>query len=142
MRQVVKRLEDQATQNKRLKQLLARTVAALQRESVCCVELTPKTTIGRKNGQDESIWTKAEDRQWAKQRLEVLLKSEPDDRVKLWALARLTNQRQAELARIYGYRDGSGVAYAIRKLETDAKRDRDVAKKLARLKSEIYRLQS
>jgi hypothetical protein len=69
------------------------------------------------------------------------LATEPDDRVKLWALARLTNQRQTELARVYGYRDGSGVAYAIRQVEAEAARNDQMADKLARMKDEIYRLQ-
>jgi chromosomal replication initiation ATPase DnaA len=74
--------------------------------------------------------------------LNELLTVETDDRVKLWALARLTNRRQTELARVYGYRDGSGVAYAIRSVEAEAGRNKRIAAKLARLKDEIYRLQS
>lgn len=98
--------------------------------------------VGQKGGQQESDWSKTEDREMAQRRLEELLEDEADDRVKLWAWARLTNRRQAELARIYGYRDGSGVAYAIRRVEAAAERGGTMAKKLTRLKNEISKLQS
>ncbi len=96
--------------------------------------------IGRKSGLEEAAWTKAENQQRAQERLNELLAMEADDRVQLWALVRLTNRRQAELARVYGYRDGSGVAYAIRSVEAESARNEQTAAKLSRLKDEIYRL--
>jgi len=98
--------------------------------------------VGHKAGQQEASWTKTEETHQAQQRLQALLQNEADDRVKLWALARLTNRRQSELARTYGYSDGSGVAYAIRSLEVQAGRDRKIAVKMTRLKTEISRLRS
>jgi hypothetical protein len=98
--------------------------------------------VGVKSGAEEAAWTTAENAQAAQARLTELLATEPDDRVKLWALARLTNRQQTELARVYGYRDGSGVAYAIGRVEQEAAHNAQLADRMERMKNEIYRLQS
>jgi REP element-mobilizing transposase RayT len=96
--------------------------------------------IGGKNGREETAWTKSADSSRAKQRIEQLLMAEADDQIKLWALVRLCGQRQAELGRRHGYRDGSGVAYVVRRVEQQARADRKLAAKLQQLRNEIYRL--
>jgi len=75
-------------------------------------------------------------------RVGQLTEQESDDDVKIWAQVKLAGKRKSELARLYGYRDGSGVAYAMRQLETRAKHDECLAKKLSKLKEELYGLRS
>jgi putative transposase len=98
--------------------------------------------VSRKNGSEEAIWSRHRDQTQAQRRLDSRLLTEPDDQVKIWAQARLGGHRQTALARAHGYRDGSGIAYVVRRVEQRARTDRQLARKLKLLRDEIYSLQS
>jgi len=78
----------------------------------------------------------------ARQRVEGLVAAEADERIKLWLLVRLAGERSAVVGRRLGYRDGAGVAYVLRRLETEARENPPLAAKLRQAKEVIYSLQS
>jgi REP element-mobilizing transposase RayT len=98
--------------------------------------------VAGKQGQDEGHWTKAAERERLRKRVEELVASEPDERIKVWLLVRLAGERSAEVGRRFGYRDGAGVAYLLRRVETEAKDNPSWSAKLQHAKREIYSLQS
>jgi len=98
--------------------------------------------VAGKPGQDEGHWTKAVERERLRQRVEQLAAAEPDERIKMWLLARLGGERSAVLGRRFGYRDGSGVAYALRRVEAEAGENAALREKLEQAKREISSLQS
>jgi len=98
--------------------------------------------VRRKSGSEEKAWSRCGDQAQARGRLDRRLLTETDDRVKIWAQVRLAGHRPTELARAYGYRDASGIAYVVRRVEQKARTDRQLAHKLGQLKDEIYSLQS
>jgi len=55
---------------------------------------------------------------------------------------RLGGERQATVAREFGYANGSSVLYALRQLEQRQKCDQELHKKLARLRKNFERLKS
>ena len=52
----------------------------------------------------------------------------------MWLLARLGGQRMTDVAKSYGYRYGTGVHQAIKRLEERAKNDLALAEHLRALK--------
>jgi len=89
-------------------------------------------------GQEEIRWSRRanQDQVWAA--LTPLLQGEPDRRVQIWARVRLAGQRLVDVAREYGYADGSGVHRVLQRLESRAAEDRSLAAKLGRLKSKAH----
>ena len=65
-----------------------------------------------------------------KKRIADLVQDEDDTRIQIWILVRLGGQHMTEVARAYGYRDGSGVHQVVRRLEARAKNDRQLRKHL------------
>ena len=55
---------------------------------------------------------------------------EPDRRVQIWLRVRLGGERMTEVAKVYGYRDRSGIHQVVRRLELRAESDRQLAGKL------------
>jgi putative transposase len=98
--------------------------------------------IAGKDGLEEAVWSKNADMERVGQRVNQLTEQERDDGIKMWAQVKLAGKRKSELARQYGYRDGSGVAYAVRQLEARARDDQRLARKLSKLKEQIYGLRS
>jgi REP element-mobilizing transposase RayT len=101
-----------------------------------------RALVGHKRGREEAVWSRRGDQAQRRRRLESLLAKQADEQVRIWALVRLGGQRQATLARALGYRDGSGIAYVVRRVEQKARTDRQLADKLEQLKDHIYSLQS
>ena len=65
--------------------------------------------------------------------MKELVADETDKRVQVWARMRLGGERGVDLARVYGYQDGSGVRQVVKRLEAAAKSSRPLARKLKRL---------
>jgi hypothetical protein len=87
-----------------------------------------------KGGMEEARWTAAEDATRTRERVRKLVASQSDKRIKVWARARLAGERGVDLARAYGYRDGSGVRQVIKRLEATAQTDRALRKRLEKLR--------
>ena len=98
--------------------------------------------VAGKEGQDEKLWTKAVELKRLRARVEELVASEPDERIRVWLLVRLARERSAVVGRQFGYRDGAGVAYVLRRVEAEAQENSQLAKKLQEAKQAIYSLQS
>jgi hypothetical protein len=92
-----------------------------------------KRILSGKNGQDERRWQQREDWRTQRERLQQTLADEPDRRVQVWARVRVGGERRVDVARDYGYRDGSGVTQLIKRLETEAAQDPSLARKLDNL---------
>ena len=63
-------------------------------------------------------------------KIEAAIEREPDRRVQMWLRVRLGGERMTEVARAYGYQDGSGVHRVVARLETRAETDRGLAARL------------
>ncbi len=87
-----------------------------------------------KGGMEEARWTAAEDATRTRERVRKLVASQSDKRIKVWARASLGGERGVDLARAYGYRDGSGVRQVIKRLEATAQTDRALRKQLEKLR--------
>ena len=98
--------------------------------------------VGRKQGLQEAAWSKAESVKKLREAVGAMAANETDERIKIWAQVRLCGERKSELARALGYRDGSGVAYVVRRVEADAQHDKSLARKLNQWKEVIYALRS
>jgi len=68
-----------------------------------------------------------------RERLRQRLAEEGDKHVKIWARVRVRGERRVEVARAYGYRDGSGVTQVIQRLEAEAIDDKTLAVRLEEL---------
>jgi REP-associated tyrosine transposase len=92
--------------------------------------------IERAKRVEEAQWTRRQTVKEVQIQVRELVKSEADDRVKIWARIRLGGERGVDVASEYGYRDGAGVAHVVRRLEIAAKANRVLAHKLAGLRQE------
>jgi REP element-mobilizing transposase RayT len=103
-------------------------------------ELWRKTErlVAGKHGQDEGHWTKTVEQERLRQRVEELAGNEADERVKIWLLVRLAGERSAVVGRRFGYRDGAGVAYVLRRVEADAAKNPELTKKLAQYRQAVF----
>ena len=86
--------------------------------------------LGGREGQEEIRWRQRADRETVRRRIDEAVAREPDRRVQIWLRVRLGAERMTEVARLYGYRDGSGIHRVVNRLESHAQRDRDLAAKL------------
>jgi REP element-mobilizing transposase RayT len=90
--------------------------------------------VAEKAGQDESRWTQTVEREQVRQRVEALVAQEAEERIKVWLLARVAGEPNAAVGRRFGYRDGSGVAHVLRRLDEAAKTNSALAERLQRLR--------
>lgn len=58
-----------------------------------------------------------------KEKLDKIMPEIDDWRVKIWARVRLGGERAVDLARLEGYRDGSGILQVVKRLERQAEED-------------------
>ena len=63
-----------------------------------------------------------------------LVERQQDRHIKIWLLVCLGGQRMTDVAKFYGYRYGSGVHQAIKRLEEGARKDHSLADHLRSLK--------
>jgi len=62
---------------------------------------------------DVSRWTKAAETPNRLERVRELTKDKTDKWIRIWALVRLVGQRQADVAREFGYANGSSVLCVV-----------------------------
>jgi putative transposase len=92
-----------------------------------------KQLAGEKQGQEEKQLAHVANDQRRAVRVREMVNGEADWRLQIWARLRLGGERGVDVAREYGYRDGSGVALVVRRLEKAASRDTILAEKLTQL---------
>lgn len=70
-------------------------------------------------------------------RVRELVAKEKDIRVRIWARVRLGAERLVDVAKDWGYRDGSSVLQVVKRLERHMMKDKVLAKNLSRLKRSV-----
>ncbi len=60
----------------------------------------------------------------------------------MWLLVRIGGQRMTQVAKEYGYRDGSGVLRVVQRLEAAAKSDLALARRLQQLADHVSSFKS
>ena len=86
--------------------------------------------IEREEGQEEIRWRRHADRATVAQRIHQAVERESDRRVQIWLRVRLGGERMTEVAKDYGYRDGSGIHRVVKRLECRAESDAALAAQL------------
>ena len=76
--------------------------------------------LGRKEGDDEIRWRARLETEEMTDRVRALVAHEPDRRVQIWARVALGGERKVDVAKDFGYRDGSGVLQVVKRLERTA----------------------
>ena len=95
-----------------------------------------KKLLSAPTGPDELRWARRHNAEEMARRVAKLIAQEPDRRVRLWARVRLAGESLTNLAREMGYADASGVHQVVRRLETQARADGPLQRRLERLKTE------
>ena len=90
----------------------------------------------------EIRWRRRADGDEVSRLIASLVAQEADRRVAIWLRVRVGGQRMTELAKEYGYRDGSGVHRVVHRLEEAAKEDRDLAHRLQQLADRVSSVKS
>jgi putative transposase len=70
---------------------------------------------------ESALWRKPVEREKNREKMESMLESEPDRAVVSWVRVRLLGEKGVEVAQKLGYQDGSGVTYALRRVERQRK---------------------
>jgi hypothetical protein len=95
-----------------------------------------RALIGQKQGLDEAQWTVERRSEELRERVREMVVDESDE-IKMWARVKLGGERRVEVAREYGYKDGSGLTHLLKKLERNAGRDEALGRKLKNLRQHI-----
>ena len=100
--------------------------------------------LDRREGQEEVRWRRRAGRDVVSRQVREMAEGEADQRVVIWMRVRLAGERPADLAREYGYADGSGVLRVVQRLDAAAAEDRRLRKRLneARESVDLSRVKS
>ena len=98
--------------------------------------------LDQAGGHEEIRWRRRADGDEVSRLIASLVAQEADRRVAIWLRVRVGGQRMTELAKEYGYRDGSGVHRVVHRLEEAAKEDRDLAHRLQQLADRVSSVKS
>jgi putative transposase len=93
--------------------------------------------IGRKSTQVDVRWTEREGAKETHERIRRLVATESDARLQIWARVRLGGERGGDVAKAFGYRDGSGVTQVVKRLEAAATRDPALRRRLEECKAAV-----
>ncbi len=99
-----------------------------------------KQRLESKEGQEEVKWADKNRLKSIEVKVEKLISKEIDERIHMWMLTRLAGQPMVDVARRYGYKDGSGVLQVVKRLE--ASQRKDIRKRIAALEEEVSRIKS
>ena len=89
-----------------------------------------------KPGQEEVRWVaRAESGEQRIAAAQALAEAETERRWQVWIRVRLGSERRIDVARAYGYKDGSAISQIIKRLEAEAAVRRELAARIARLQA-------
>jgi REP element-mobilizing transposase RayT len=94
-----------------------------------------KGLLGEKDQELEQPPIRREESERRRKRLNEQLKGEDDPRIILWARTVVGGEKKSQVAREYGYADGSAVTWNNRALEVKAKTDPALAKRLIEIQN-------
>jgi putative transposase len=89
--------------------------------------------LSGREGQEEIRWQRHAEAHDISRVIASLVEEEADRRVAIWMRVRLGGERMTEIARQYGYKDGSGVHQVVKRLEKKAQCDRALSAHLQTL---------
>jgi hypothetical protein len=98
--------------------------------------------IAEFEGTDEIRWSRRAGAEAVDKEIDRLATEQTDRRIAIWLEARHAGRRMTEVAKQYGYSDGSGVHRVIQRLEARAKKDRQLARQLKLLSGQVSRVRS
>ena len=96
-----------------------------------------KAMISAKRGKEEKRWMAEAGMEKIRNLINQLLERETDHRIKMWIRVRLGGERLTDVGESMGYRDGSGVLQAIKRLEKASQRDNELFMKLTSLRNQV-----
>jgi REP element-mobilizing transposase RayT len=86
---------------------------------------------------EETRWLRQHGRERVQERAKKKAETETDSRLQAWIRIRLGGEQMTVVARDMGYRDGSGVAHVVRRLEAVAEHDAQLRKRMTVLRQEV-----
>ena len=86
---------------------------------------------------EEARWLRQHGHEQAQERAKRKAETETDWRLQIWIRIQLGGERMTVVARDMGYRDGSGVAHVVRRLESAAQRYPQLRNRLAALRQGV-----
>ncbi len=89
-----------------------------------------RVLIAESVGTDEIRWSRRAGAEALAQQIDRLAAEQTDRRIAIWLEVRQGGRRMTEVARKYGYSDGSGVHRVIQRLEARAENDRQLQRQL------------
>ena len=93
--------------------------------------------IEGKGGQEEVHWvSRAEDGNTRRAAARVLAQSEEERSLQVWMRVVLGEERRIDVAREYGYSDGSAVTHRLKRLQCAAQTDPSLRKRMAFLQAQ------
>jgi len=98
--------------------------------------------IAESEGVDEIRWSRRAGAEVIAQEIDRLAAEQADHRIAIWLKVRHGGQRMTEVAKQYGYSDGSGVHRVIQRLEARVKNDCHLDRRLKSLARKVSRVKS
>jgi len=98
-----------------------------------------QATLGKvpRPSDDVSRWLKRQGKTAARERAAESLAGEGDRRIQIWTRVTLCGERMTDLAAEFGYSDGSGILRVVQRLEARAAGEKDLERKLSRIRREL-----
>jgi len=99
--------------------------------------------VSQKAGQEEVKWTGRAERGTQRSTAAATLAARQSERSwQVWVRVHLGGERRIDIARAYGYKDGSAITQILKRLQIGAKSDPDVVARMSRLEAEIEAIPS
>ena len=94
--------------------------------------------LRKKTGQEELRWAiRAERGNQRSKAAGLLAGTQPERTWQVWIRVNLAGERRIDIARAYGYKDGSAITQKLKRLQNQAKAKPAMAERMSRLKAEM-----
>jgi putative transposase len=99
--------------------------------------------LREKKGQEELKWVvRAERGNQREAAADTLSSQQPERSWQVWVRVHLGGERRIDVARAYGYKDGSAITQILKRLQKETKSKPALARRMSRLETEIGRILS
>ena len=96
--------------------------------------------LAESEGDEEIRWASRAGTEAVAQEIDRLAAEQTDRRIAIWLQVRHGGRRMTQLAKQYGYSDGSGIHRVLQRLEARAKQDRQLDRQLKSLAKSVAEL--
>jgi hypothetical protein len=94
-----------------------------------------RNLVGKKAGRQELCWVTRADHPEARQETALALAASLDNRsIKAWVRVTLGGERRVDASKALGYKDGSAITHALKRLQARAAIDRGLRTELQKLR--------